>query len=147
MTHLYVKMNSRCIHSHYEEREYGSWEETWTNSIEGVRLEDNVFCEKVPIDFEVAKGDIVHVVWCEYSSGNSFGHGDRNHTDVIHIFKDKDLAWDAYRILDGSGKEEDYDKWTVKFKSDSGEEMSYCRPWLGYFDSLDSIYVESAIVE
>lgn len=146
MTHLYVKMNSSCIHSHYEERQWGSWEETWTNSLEGVRLEDNVFCEKVPVDFEVAEGDIVHVVWCEYSSGDSFGSGTRNRTEVIHIFKDKDLAWDAYRILEGPDGE-GYDNWTVKFKSDSGKEMSYHRPWLGYFDSLDSIYVEEAIIE
>lgn len=149
MTHLYVSIDSKCIHSYYEDREWGSWEETWTNRLDGVSInKDRFYCpESVPIDFEVAKDDIVHVVWCEYSSGNSFGHGDRNRTDVIHIFKDKDLAWDAYRILDGSDKEKDYDKWTVKFKSDSGKEMSYCRPWLGYFDSLDSIYVESAIVE
>lgn len=146
MTHLYVKMNPRCIHCFYEDREYGSWEETWTNSLEGVHIEDNVLCEKVPVDFEVVKGDIVYVVWCEYSSGDSFGSGTRNRTEVIHIFKDKDLAWDAYRILEGPDGE-GYDNWTVKFKSDSGKEMSYHRPWLGYFDSLDSIYVEEAIIE
>lgn len=148
MTHLYVSIDSKCIHSYYEDCEWGSWEETYTNSLDGVSLDkDRFYCpESAPIDFEVVKGDIVYVVWCEYSGGDSFGSGTRNHTDVIHIFKDKDLACDAYRILDGSDGE-GYNNWTVKFKSDSGEEMSYCRPWLGYFDSLDEIHVEEVIVE
>lgn len=148
MSHLYVKIDSQCTHSYYEDREWGSWEETWFNTFGGVSLDKEryFYPESVPIDFEVAKEDIVYIVWAEYSSGNSFGSGDRNHTDVIHIFKDKDLAWDAYRILEGSDGE-GYSKWTVKFKSDSGKEISYCRPWIGYFESLDSIYVEEAIIE
>jgi hypothetical protein len=139
---------SNCTHSYYEDREWGSWEETWENHLDGVSLDKDRFYypESVPTDFEVAKGDIVYVVWAEYSGGNSFGMGDRNHTDVIHIFKDQDLAWNAYRILISPVGEE-YKNWTVKFKSDSDKEISYCRPWLGYFESLDDVRVAQAIVE
>jgi hypothetical protein len=148
MTHLYVKIISNCIHSFYEEREWGSWEETWENHLDGISLDKDRFYypESVPTDFEVAKGDIVYVVWAEYSGGNSFGSGDRNYTDVIHIFKDQDLAWNAHRILESPVGEE-YKNWTIKFKSDSGKEISYCRPWLGYFESLDDVHVVQAIVE
>lgn len=153
MTHLYVKLYQVCSYSHYEDDEWGSWEEFWVNSFGGVSLDKSLFYypEEVPIDFNVSKGDVVYVVWAEYSSGDSFGYGEGKYVDIIHIFKSKDLARDAYQsLLNTSVKEHDkdwYESWIVRFKSDSGEEIIYHRPWLGYFDSLDEIHVEEAIVK
>lgn len=153
MTHLYVKIEKHCVHSYREDREWGSWEESYRNSLEGVSLDKDHYywANSCPVDFEVKKGDVVYVIWAEYSSGDSFGRGERNSTDVVHVFMNKDLAREAYQsLLNTPVKEHDkdwYDSWNAKFMSDSGEEIIYHRPWLGYFDSLDEIHVEEAIVK
>ena len=153
MTHLHVKIDRNCTHSHYQNGDYGAWTETWSNCLEGVYLQDSgsYYPEKVPIDFEAQQGDIVYVVWAEYSSGNSFGRGYRKYTDIVHIFKSKDLAWEAYRALkdvptDDYGLDCDCEQACV-FNSDQGTEITYHKPWLGYFDELNAIRVEEAIVE
>lgn len=152
MTHLYVELGKVCTASYYAPEEYGEWSETWDNEFRAVYAEDGWDREKVPVDYEVKQGDIVYVVWAEWSSGNSFGRDHNGHTDVVHVFKDKDLAWDCYRALMGDPKskskgwDEHFESWTAKFLLDSGKEMPYHRSWLGYFDDLGEIHVEEAMV-
>jgi len=146
MTHVYVDINTQCTHSYRENVEWGSWEDSYYNSFDGVFLEPKEYNKKVPVDFEVNKGDTVFVVWAEWSTGDSFGHSNRGQTEVIHVFKDEKLADEAVRILENYPGD-NFDDWKVKFQSDSGQEMSYFRSWLGYFDSLDKIHVEIARVE
>lgn len=154
VTHVYVDIDKQCTHSYYEPVQWGAWEESWVNHFGSVHVDSQKALaayshESVPVDYEVKSGDIVYVVWAEYSSGNSFGWGKRNNVEVVHVFKDKDLAWDAYRALNAPIKKDNdyYDSWSVEFKTDSGKDMPYHRPWLGYFEHLDCIHVEEAIVE
>ena len=55
MTHLYVKLDQVCSYSHYEDAEWGSWEEIWENSFGGVSLDKSLFYypEEIPIDFNL----------------------------------------------------------------------------------------------
>jgi hypothetical protein len=143
VTEVYVRINDICTHSFREDRDWGSWEETYMNSLGGVYLNKDCYGESVPVDFEVAKGDIVYVLWAEYSTGDSFGRGVRNATDIVHVFKDESKAWDAYRILMDVGEKDR----SGKFISDTDKEVPYYCPWLGYFEELDALHVEAAIVE
>jgi hypothetical protein len=143
--YLFVRINDICTHSYREDRDWGHWEETYMNNLESVSLDKDraYYSESVPVDFEVAKGDIVYVLWAEYSTGDSFGRGVRNATDIVHVFKDENKAWDAYRLLMDVGEKDR----SGKFVSDTGKEVPYYCPWLGYFEELDALHVDTAIVE
>jgi hypothetical protein len=145
MSSLHVELYKRLLHSVYSSEPYGPWEETWENTLGNVYKSDRLIwnTERVDVDYEPKVGDIVYVLWVEYSSGNSFGRGVRNYTDMIHVFKDNDKAWEAYRLLKDS---EDHN-YSVTYETDTGKQVPYYRPWLGYFDQLDEIHVEERIVE
>ncbi len=138
---LDVEIDRICTHSEYSPEPYGPWEESWYNSFDGVSISKNNWGE--PIDFEVSPGDTVYVVWAEYSSGNSFGRGHNNGVDVVGIFKDAAKAEKCRQACEASSE----DNSMVKFESDSGEKISYYAPWNGYFESLGSIRLETAVIK
>src|SRR5574343_553946 len=99
MTELYVKIDSVCTFSEYENAQYGSWSKSWSNRFYRASMHKIDYDESVPIDFEVSEGDLVYVVWAEWSYGDSFGLASRGRTEVIHIFKDYELALKAKEAL------------------------------------------------
>lgn len=148
MTDLYAKIKSICTHSHRGRGSYAKWSESYSNSFEYVSLEKDEFgVDKVPVDFEVSEGDIVYIVWAEWSSGDSFGRSDSGQSEVVHIFKDADLAFECLEILKkNQSKHDPYLGREVSFKTDSGKEINYYRPWFGYFESLSGIHLETSKV-
>lgn len=138
MSELWVTFDRNCDDSYREDRMYGEWRESWTNYIRGIHLTNSNFGERVTIDYDVKLGDDVYVLWAEYSSGDSFGHGNRNRVDVVHVFKDPVAAFaarDALLAEDSEG-----------YKTDSGTKINYYRPWTGYFESLDNLHVDKCWV-
>ena len=83
----------------------------------------------------VKKGDIVHITYAVYSTGDSFGYDNGNCLEVIGCNKNKEIA-ESNKISAKAGV----------FVTDDGEEVKFYVPWNGYFESLDYVDVYSGQV-
>lgn len=130
--------------SWHDGEEYGAWESHSNNSIAGISLVKDKDYWDVIADFDVKRGDIVYLVFVEYSTGDSFGHSSGN-ISYVAVFKTEDKAWAVYNTI----KNQDWDeKHDLTYVSESGKEMTdgwAC--WSGYFESIENIEVKELIVE
>lgn len=135
---MYLKchVNSYCDHSEQSDEEYGWSEESWSQDFSHVTISPNNYGEA--IDFDAKVGDTVYVIFAVWSDGDSFSHRSGYRSDVVHVFKDKkvaELALEAIR-----------DEQIEFYKSDSGISVHIDRPWIGYFESLDSIDLIKTVI-
>lgn len=100
--------------------------------------------ENTPLDLKA--GDIVHVVYAVYSTGDSFGLDSKMCLEILSVHKDIAVALEncdaAYKTDDHIVRGE-AEKMRLVIKQDDGtsyELKGYAIPWNGYFESLD--YVE-----
>ena len=97
----------------------------------------------VYIPGEVSPGDNIWLVYAVYSTGDSFGHDDKNCIDFISIHRDEETARNNAKILCKiNGDEFNYD-YQVPITMEGGTKLNYNPPWLGYFERLDYIDVQS----
>ena len=99
-------------------------------------------------EVERLKKSEAFVVWVEWSTGDSFGHGERCRTEVLGLFKsydDAEVLKDAIEAssnkYDRRGYENDGAAYWVK-TPDGQIFTSGWAPWLGYFESLDSVCID-----
>lgn len=125
----------------------GNTHTSW--SVNGLRLVDQEYSD-VTADFEVKEGDTVYLVYAIYSTGDSFGHDENSRIEYITVHKDRSIAEANERALNGKTSNQDkngkYD-WSINLQTDSGIVIPYFVPWLGYFESLSGVHVESFVVE
>lgn len=118
-----------------------------SNSLDGYAyITDKVvdsYYDIVPVGAEVKPGDIVYVLWAEYSTGDTFHRHDGKY-ELIAAFVDPELAHKNAQACRGS---RDDDGWSMNIELDDGSTFSYHIPWLGYFESLEGIRVESLTVK
>lgn len=94
--------------------------------------------ELVKTDFEVERGDLVHIVVARYGDGDTFSHTD-GYWCIMGASKDAEAARKLSRAIQNStytGREE-------------GAANSYYqgyKPWDGYFSSLEYADVHSFVV-
>lgn len=99
------------------------------------------------IDFQV--GQECFLVWIEYITGYSLYWEDKNRFESIGIFKYKETAKELVEAIkqsqvtyDNSGKFDFY------YKTKDGQEFNYgCAPWLGEFERLAEVHLESITIE
>jgi hypothetical protein len=85
-----------------------------------------------------------HVVWLEYSSGDSFGNGHRNHTVCLGVFKDQSAAKELAGIIRNHTDDDNGfgpSKWTLNVETSDGQYHKIYCSWLGYFEHLDEVHV------
>lgn len=80
----------------------------------------------LPCSFPVKVGDTIYLVWAQYSTGDSFGSYGAQY-ELCAVF---DNPSDAEKEKDRLENTSDYSV-----------------PWTGYFESLDSLNVESFVVQ
>lgn len=138
-----VTISQYCNESHRSEEAYGDWYESYTNSAIGVeKIEKYPDCASVE---NLIQGNPVHVVWAEWSSGDSFGNSDRGSVEAIAVFSKWEDARGLYNaITDG----DDNDKCAYKFVASTGQvfESTYA-PWSGYFEHLDSVNIDTMFLQ
>jgi hypothetical protein len=117
--------------------------------VSGLRLTNRAYGD-VTADFEVKPGDVLYLVYAIYSTGDSFGRDTNARIEYITVHKDYEIAKANEQVLRGKtssrNKRGDYE-WSVNLQTDSGIVFPYHVPWLGYFESLSDIYIESYTVE
>lgn len=144
---LFVQYESICIDSYREDREYGDWSDTWSFDVKGVcassrgRWAGLAYDEdKFNVGFEAKAGDAVHVLWMTYSTGDSFGHGD-GYGEILWVFKDADVARQALNTW--KEKSEEY---SITIKDETGKKIQLSNPGSGYFESVNSLQVDTFIL-
>ncbi len=137
-----------CVHSKRAKREFGSWSAQYRNSLKNVSITEDY--PDVVLPFKVELGSQVYVIWCEWNSGDSFGHGINSGYEAMAVFKDEASALEYSKwldYLDRNKEEHDYRKKRTFVTSD-GQTFSFngYAPWEGYFESLTQIHIHKAVV-
>ena len=132
-----ININRYCDESHESEEQYGDWSSSYSNSFDSVKqiskYPDLVSVEKLKI------GDSVFVVWCEWSSGDSFGNSYCGNTEGVAIFSKEE---DALGLSDAIYKKR------KDFKASTGQVFGFIgAPWSGYFEKLEEVHISSAVLK
>jgi len=130
-----IEIRGANYQSEHEDTDYGAWSSSQTNHLDEFIYPTLKYPDAVT-PFELKSGDRCFVVWVEWSSGNSFGRGDRSSTEIIGAFLDPAAAFELKNALEIVTCE-------YKIKTRDGQlfESGYA-PWCGYFESLDEIHVD-----
>lgn len=140
-----VELDKTVVHSESSSEPYGDWSESCENSF--VSISKNPKYPDVVSDHDFKHGEKCFVVWAEYSYGDSFGHSNRGSTEVIGVFKNKEVAEELKKALlnfdsDKPGKNSE-DRYKFDYTTSDGQKFHYgFVPWSGYFESLDEIHIE-----
>lgn len=110
-----------------------------------VEVNDKVYSDLYLEDGPV---DRLYMVWCRYETGDSFGR-DTGKAEWVSLHRDLEVAEkNAMRIREhdrrnGTGSRSSS---TVKLLTDEGKEYDCYTPWVGFFERLEDIIVQSVDV-
>lgn len=140
--------------------DYGSRDSTDTdNTLVGVRLvmskeamvkslkDEYIPSPDVLIGADVNVGDIVYIVWAEYSTGDSFGN-DGGVVEYIAAFVSETKAWNCQRYIQNTGNRSHGGRTKpYEIELEDGTKQVLSCPWHGYFEHLEDVHVTEIIIE
>jgi hypothetical protein len=138
-----VKISQYCDYSEHSEEEYGSWEESYSNSFESCTKTNSQFAD-VYSSVDTAKTG-GYLVWVEYSTGDSFGHSDRGSVESIAIFEKAESAQQLKNLI--TQWDQEYRRNEGKFEYSreveiEGQKLKIFCPWTGYFEHLEEVHIQ-----
>lgn len=145
-----IKMNQTCDSSYRSDEQFGDWNESYTNSFRSIE-----FCEdKYPIllsNVKTKPNQPVFLVWFEYSSGDSFGHSENGNIEIAGLFDSYSCAKELQTAIQNFKPDVDVQDWKNKYKficnTSDGQHFEYgFAPWVGYFESLGDVRIETVVV-
>lgn len=136
-----VEIEQRCVRSHRDEGEWASWSKVFDNRFRSI-CRVNEYPDIVS-SLSIPTGDRCYVVWAEWSSGDSFGRGQNSSFEAMGVFLDEGAAREFRDVLEQKGK--CYE--TLKFTTSDDQDHVINRGWDGYFETLEYIHIEYAIME
>lgn len=145
-----IDIDSCCDYKEHSNEQYGSWSESYSNTLGRIATKTDKYPDVVT-PYDIPAGSNALVVWVEWSTGDSFGNGTRSCTDIIGMFKDLDSAASLRDQLEehnrGNGKRNDNVP-NYKFETPDGQVFgSAWAPWFGYFECLESVNVDTVVVQ
>lgn len=143
--YLKIHVDKRCEHQHREPERFGEWEERYSITVgEEAKLLKNrsSWGDDVPCPEGVKVGDTVYLVFAIWSSGDSFGMAHGGSSDAVGAYRTAEEAERVAAILRKGDRSGDYETRTAaEILDGNGRPYRYCKDWMGYFDSLNSIEV------
>lgn len=131
-----VDINHYCEQSEFSDEAYGDWYESYSNSLDSIKIVEDEYPDVASVE-EFKVGDEVYVVWAEWSSGDSFGRGDRCSTEALAVFSKSEDAYGFAEACERATSKDGYN-----FTASTGQKFSSSYvPWSGYFESLDGVHV------
>lgn len=99
------------------------------------------------IPFKVSKDKTYYLLYVIYSTGDSFHH-EEGCIEFIDLYQTKDKAEIAAKAIEKHyEKNKEYnigkDRYSLPLTRDDLSKIVVCPPWIGYFDRLTSVNVES----
>lgn len=144
-----VIIESECIDSYHSQEEFGEWNASYQNTFKSIRRknDDEEYPDLVS-DLDIPAGEEVFVVWLEYSSGDSFGWGQNTGVEVVGLFQDYAAAVELRdRIEPTRHGEFPFDGARIKYQAKDGQDINiYYGTWTGYFENLETIHIEKAVM-
>lgn len=146
---IYVETSSYCDYSERSDEEFGSWEEHYTFSVDGVSLTKRPgrYDEQFDVDFTATVGDPVYVLTMRYGDGDSYGHCSGK-GEVLWVFSDPRIAEEAKRRwqfacdVHSSDWRNENKLQSCSFRVDGGRWVKLNNPVWGYFESLESLELQ-----
>jgi hypothetical protein len=115
-----------------------------------VYLRDPAFYESDEIDADLTPGQVIFLVWVQYSTGDSFGHDSGAGQEVIGWYLNHADAYRAKDAIDNGPKKYSFEEGgnTVMVPTFDGQGMrpQNCSSWVGYFESIDHVSIETVMV-
>jgi hypothetical protein len=146
MKKLFVNVERHLVVNEYSDEEYGDYEKVWECDVSSVTLSRqkghwNLDREEFPVSYPVAAGDVVHVLYMIYTTGDSFGH-ESGLLDVLYVFSDEDLVKHATNEVRAQERE-----YTIEVEVEGGKTLTLYNLGSGDFDSVTLVDYESFTVE
>lgn len=123
---------------------YGEWETHNYIEIYGLITGNHIEYEDVLCGFDLEKDKPYYLLYCVYSTGDSFGHETGRH-EYICLYKTKEKAEQLARLIeiDNDKNGGRYHYQTVRGHMEDGTEFWVpTRVWSGYFENLDDVQVK-----
>lgn len=142
-----VTIDRTTVSETHDGKEYGEWSAKYTHAINN-KVTKTTDCPDVISPVDIPVGTNALVVWVEWSSGDSFGHGVCSDAEPFGIFLDMSAAKELKQQIE---------KYTRKgsicvvdsyqFNTSDGQEFTgEFTPWLGYFENLEEVHIDSVTV-
>lgn len=120
---------------------------------ESIKLDINESYSRESIPFDAVEGDILHLVYVRYETGNSFGT-DGIRTCIVDIFRNNANAKElCAKIKQEEARVGDFPEWdvedgyTMKYKNEIGTEVKMYTPWRGYFERFINVDTQALVVK
>lgn len=147
----------RVLDDYYEEiTHYGTGEWDNDDTLEHHNVYGFVVAEDSYYDFQCSIEDIdwekvYYLVCVNYDTGDSFGSY-RGKVCFVDLFEKRELALDLIGAIEAQAKDygnkSNWDYKPLKYKVDDGSEKDcYTSAWLGYFESLNSVFIKKVFRE
>lgn len=136
-----VDIERICTHSEREDVEWGSWSESYDNYFNSITKTKEGGYPDITSSIEIKEGEDCFVVWAEWSSGDSFGSGDRNYVEPLAVFKDPESC---RTFVTACNRNKDY---SFKVATQDGQVIEVYAGWVGYFESLNNINIEQTTIK
>jgi hypothetical protein len=106
-------------------------------------VDEETYHNGLTVQYEVEPGKEYFLLYCEYTTGNSFGRDPEPHYEYVDLYKTREEAQENLnRIAEHYRLRKRPDK--VKLKLNDGKNYELWPPWTGYFEELN--YVEVAAI-
>lgn len=137
-----VEIEQYCDHRERSEEQYGNWSASYTNSLKDEVKKTNDYPDIVST-LDIEPGTQALVVWAVWSTGDSFGRARGSQAEAAGIFTDMASAVQFREALYACNEREG----AIKLTTSDGQEFELdYMPWFGYFESLDSVQINTVVV-
>lgn len=136
-----VTIDQYCDHHERSDEEYGSWSSSYSSNLNDIVRRTTDYPD-IASSLDIAPGTRALVVWAVWSTGDSFGQSRGGQAEAFGIFTDINSADELQKALESYNGTED-----LNLTTSDGQvfKISYV-PWLGYFESLDTVRVDVVTV-
>lgn len=127
----------------YSAPEDAEWDRDSTDgqvTVYGIRRSD-VYPD-IMTTFEPIVGKVYHLIWAQYSTGDSFGT-DGGQYEFIDLFESEEAAKDLVSYLENI-EDVNFDG---NYIQEDGTEVRFYPPWIGYFEHLDFVKYQSLVLQ
>ena len=144
-----VVLDKTTHYEYYSDEPYGEWgsDSDWQFS----RVSKTDEYPDVASVLDISVGEECYVVWVQWGSGDSFGHGSGAYAEALGVFKDKESAGQLAEAAEnlcnyGLGKYTEKGMgYKITTKDGQTFQDGFCS-WRGYFDCLEKVEIETAFM-
>lgn len=116
-----------------------------THNIEGFRAapESDGKYYDIVVPYAPLFEERYYLLYVVYSTGDSFGHDEGSSIEYIGFYKPSQLgiAQENERKINDFTHNRNSGKYSVKLKSPEGKVFEQSAPWVGYFESMDTMEI------